>query len=79
MVNVGYNLTLQRIMVKITCWPVSPGLNNIKNRFQVVEILYENISLTKMLSISLKVAKKYMHILLLSREALHVLGFAWHA
>ena len=36
---------------------------NTKTRFAVyvVEILYENISLTEMLS-SLKVAKKYMHV-----------------
>ena len=39
------------------------GLINTKTRFAVyvVEILYENIPLTEMLS-SLKVAKKYMHV-----------------
>ena len=53
---------------------------NTKTRFAVyvVGILYENIPLTEMLS-SLQGNKEMHACLLLSWEALHVLGFAWHA
>ena len=53
--------------------------DNTKTRSAVsyVEYLYENISLTEILS-SLKVAKKHVHVYCFYRKHFK-LGFAWHA
>ena len=59
------------------------NLNLIKQKLNLeflilIEYFYKNIPLTEMLS-GLKVAKKHVHVYLLSLKALHMLGFVWHA